>query len=88
MENLSKDLAAMPTLEEMYPILEKIAKQKKLEVFLFENKDLEKYYTPKFKNIGVLTVSSDEEGAEWNLKNRRHSYLVRIEDIEEPEVLD
>ena len=88
MENLSKEFAKLPTLEEIYPILERQAKQKKLEVFLFEHEDLEKYYTPKMKDLAVLTISSNQEGAIWNLQNRRHSYLIRTNDDSSVEVLD
>jgi len=86
MESLSSEFKKLPTLEEIYPILEKQAKQKKLEVFLFEYEDLEKYYTPKMKNLAVLTISKNQKGAIWNLQNRRHSYLIRVTDSFTPGV--
>lgn len=78
MENLNKEIEKLPKIDQILPLIQEEAKSKGLQVFLFENKDLEKYFAVKYKDIGVITVSKDIDGATWNLQNFRHSYLVNL----------
>jgi hypothetical protein len=78
MEDLNKEIEKLPKIDQILPLIQKEAKSKGLQVFLFENKDLEKYFAVKYKDIGVITVSKDIDGATWNLQNFRHSYLVNL----------
>ena len=78
MEDLNKEIEKLPKIDQILPLIQEEAKSKGLQVFLFENKDLEKYFAVKYKDIGVITVSKDIDGATWNLQNFRHSYLVNL----------
>jgi hypothetical protein len=88
MEELKKsidDIKDLPTLDEIYPLLDLEAKAKNLQIFIFEQEELKEYFTPKFKEVAVAVISKNKDGAIWNIKNYRHSYFFRLADIvEEP----
>jgi len=75
------DIRKLPTLDVIYPILDKIAQDKKLKIFIFDHERLKEYFTPKFKEVGMAVISKTEDGAIWNMKNYRHSYFFRSSDI-------
>ena len=75
----------LPTLDIIYPILDKIAKAKNLQIFIFEYEELKKYFNPRFENIGLAVISKYKDNAIWNMKNYRHSYFFRSADeVETP----
>jgi len=65
-------------LVDIQPLLELEAKAKNLKVFLFTNEILEKLFTPKRKDIGVILLAKDEDNALYNLKSLRKCYIVKI----------
>jgi len=75
------DISKLPTLDLIYPILDKIAQAKNLKIFIFDYEDLKKYFNPRFKEVGLAVISRTEDGAIWNMKNYRHSYFFRSSDI-------
>ena len=60
------------------PILEKEAELKNLNVYLFNNEEIIKYYNVSDKNIGVILLAKDENNALFNLKNFRKCYAVNV----------
>ena len=60
------------------PILEKEAELKNLNVYLFNNEEIIKYYNVSDKNIGVILLAKDENNALFNLKNLRKCYVVNV----------
>ena len=60
------------------PILEKEAELKNLNVYLFNNEEIIKYYNVSDKNIGVILLAKDENNALFNLKNLRKCYAVNV----------
>ena len=79
------DISQLPTLDVIYPILDKVAKAKNLQIFIFEYEELKKYFNPRFENIGLAVISKYKDNAIWNMKNYRHSYFFRSEDeVETP----
>lgn len=75
----------LPTLDIIYPILDKMARSKNLQIFIFEYEELKQHFNPRFNNIGLLVVSSNKDNAIWNMKNYRHSYFFRSADeVETP----
>lgn len=79
------DISQLPTLDVIYPILDREARIKNLQIFIFEYEELKEYFTPRFKEIGLLVVSSNKDNAIWNMKNYRHSYFFRSADeVETP----
>ena len=74
-----KELGELLLKEDLLPIIELDAKSKNLKVFEFTNEDIKEYFTPKHSKIEVLVVAKNRDCATWNLKNLRHSYLVKVE---------
>ena len=60
------------------PILEKEAELKNLNVYLFNNEEIIKYYNVSDKNIGVILLAKDDNNALFNLKNLRRFYIVNV----------
>ena len=60
------------------PLLEKEAELKNLNVYLFNNEEIIKYYNVSDKNIGVILLAKDENNALFNLKNLRKCYAVNV----------
>jgi len=60
------------------PILEKEAELKNLNVYLFNNEEIIKYYNVSDKNIGVILLAKDENNALFNLKNLRKCYAINV----------
>ena len=60
------------------PLLEKEAKVKNLNVYLFNNEEIIKYYNVLDKNIGVILLAKDDDNALFNLKNLRKCYAVNV----------
>ena len=60
------------------PILEKEAELKNLNVYLFNNEEIIKYYNVSDKNIGVILLAKDDDNALFNLKNLRKCYAVNV----------
>ena len=60
------------------PILEKEAELKNLNVYLFNNEEIIKYYNVLDKNIGVILLAKDENNALFNLKNLRKCYAINV----------
>lgn len=61
---------------ELMPILEKEAANKKLQIYIFSGKELDKFYETKYNNIAVALLAKNKENAEWNLKSLRKCYLM------------
>ena len=79
MENFKDELDKLPTRSSFLPLLEMEAKSKNLKIFIFEKEDLEKHFTLKYPDIEAIVVSKNEDTALWNLKNFKHSYLVKAD---------
>ena len=60
------------------PLLEKEAELKNLNVYLFNNEEIIKYYNVSDKNIGVILLAKDDNNALFNLKNLRKCYAVNV----------
>ena len=60
------------------PILEKEAELKNLNVYLFNNEEIIKYYNVLDKNIGVILLAKDDDNALFNLKNLRKCYAINV----------
>ena len=60
------------------PILEKEAELKNLNVYLFNNEEIIKYYNVSDKNIGVILLAKDDDNALFNLKNLRKCYAINV----------
>ena len=82
MENVEKELLKLPTLDVIYPLLEKEARSKNLQIFVFEYEELKEHFTPKYEKVALVTISKNKDTAIWNMKNFRHSYLIRIQDTD------
>lgn len=65
-------------LEDLQPLLEMEALRKGLEVHLFNNDEVSKYFKTKSKDVAVVLLAKDAESALWNLKNLRKCYSVKI----------
>ena len=75
---MESELMKLPMIDEILPLADNEASRKGLNVFVFEEEDLKGMFTVKYKDLAVVTISKDIDGAVWNLKNFRHSYLVRV----------
>lgn len=64
---------------EIVPKLEKIAKIKGLEVFMFRDEVLKKYFSNISSDLGIVLMAKTEENARWNLQNFRKCYLVKLD---------
>lgn len=78
-DNIIKNL---PSLDELYPLLDKEAKSKGLQIFIFDKEDLKEFFIPRFNNIAVVTIAKNQDNAKWNIKNYKHSYLIQVPDEE------
>jgi hypothetical protein len=78
MENINQELAKLPTLDAIYPLLDKEARSKNLQIFIFDYEELKEHFTPKYEEVAVVTISKNKDTALWNIKNFRHSYLIRL----------
>lgn len=67
---------------ELLPILEKEANSKGLNVYVFTNEEVNKYFTTKSKYLGMALLAKDEDNALWNLKNLRKCYMIRFTETE------
>lgn len=70
----------LPSLDDLYPLLDKEAKSKNLQIFIFDKEDLKEFFIPRFNNIAVVTIAKNKDNAIWNIKNYRHSYLIQVPD--------
>jgi len=64
--------------EELLPMLKIEADSKNLKVFVFNNEEIKKYFTPKSDNLGIALLAKDEDNAIYNIKNLRKCYLIRF----------
>lgn len=76
-EDVNEEIKHLPILDEILQPLQIEAERKKLNIYIFDNEDLKQYFTPKYKDVGVVTISKDGDGAIWNLQRFRHSFLFR-----------
>lgn len=77
-------------LVDILPLLQKEATTKRLNVFVFTNEEVNKFFTTKTKDFGIALLAKDIDSATWNLKNLRRCYLVKIneEDFKEEKDID
>lgn len=78
MKNVKKE--EIPQEEELLPILYEVAKLKDLQVFIFREDNLKKYYPNSEKDIGVALMANNEDNAIYNIKNLRRCYLYKLKD--------
>jgi hypothetical protein len=64
---------------ELLPMLEELGKVKNLNVYVFDNEEIKKYFTPKDESLGIALLAKDEDNALHNIKNLRKCYLIRFE---------
>lgn len=64
--------------EDLLPMLKIEADSKNLKVFVFDNDELKKYFTPKSDTLGVALLAKDKDNALYNFKNLRKCYLIRF----------
>jgi hypothetical protein len=77
MESISDEIKRLPYLDEILPIVNKEAQSKNLDVFIFSEDDLKNDFQFKYKDLAVITVSKNRDNAVWNVRNFKHSYLVK-----------
>lgn len=63
MEDIEEELSKLPTLDAIYPLLDKESKIKNLELFVFEYEELKRYFTPRFKEVALVTLAKSKENA-------------------------
>ncbi|MDC7242639.1 MAG: hypothetical protein PQJ44_01350 [Sphaerochaetaceae bacterium] len=68
------------SVKELMPILSKEAASKNLIIYHFKNEELKDLdLQTKYKDIEALVLSKTKDGAIFNLRNLRYSYLVTKE---------
>ena len=64
--------------DELISLLQDEAKKLGLNIYVFSNEEVAKYFTTKSNKIGVILLARDEDNAIYNLKNRRRSFIVKF----------
>lgn len=67
-------------LSELMPILEDEADFRKLNIYVFDNTEIKKYFEAKSEDLGIVLLAKDEDNAFYNLRNLRRCYLVRYKE--------
>lgn len=69
----------LPAQSELVYVLEKEAKAKNLQVFIFRDDELKQYHTPATTEIGVALLAKNKDNAIINLQKLKRCYLIRLD---------
>lgn len=64
--------------DELISLLQDEAKKLGLNIYVFSNEEVAKYFTTKSNKVGVILLARDEDNARVNLQNKRKCYVVKL----------
>jgi hypothetical protein len=65
---------------EFLPLLKLEAEERNLNVYVFDNEEVKKYYNTKSEDLGIALLAKDEDNAKYNLRTLRKCYLIRYKE--------